>query len=277
MGLTQRIPLDQYIRRIQSSRNMLKWPYSVRPPFLLGLIERCFVVLACYLDDSGEDNEPIITLAGYLSLAPQWIEFEIEARKLFDSYGIDYLHTVDFYHRRGQFDGWGSIQKLTFAKEFYRVLASRVAYGFEFSVLKERFSERKKGKNLKQEGSPMGFCFRGILDRIVKHPGVEWISTQPGVDLSFVVEAGQKNQGDTLARFTAIKKMAPDKFGSIAFEDKKKFIALQAADFLAFYSRRIRNKTQERPRENDFEFFSGVTSAINHHHFLATDFFGEGD
>lgn len=234
-------------------------------------------MLACYLDDSGEDSEPIITLAGYLSLAHQWVEFEFEARKLFDSYKIDFLHTVDFYHARGQFLGWDRDRKLQFAKSFYGILANRVAYGFEFSVLKSRFAERKKGKNLKREGSPMGFCFRGILDRMVKHPGVEWASTLPGVDLSFIVEAGQKNQGDTLARFKAIKQMAPEKFGSIAFEDKKKFIALQAADFLAFYTRRIRNKTQEKMRENDLEFFSGITSQINHNHFLATDFFGEGD
>jgi Protein of unknown function (DUF3800) len=234
-------------------------------------------MLVCYLDDSGEDSEPIITLAGYLSLAPQWVEFEFEARKLFDCYSVDFLHTVDFYHVRGQFSGWDRVRKIEFAKSFYRILANRVAYGFEFSVLKSRFTERKNGNNLKREGSPMGFCFRGILDRMVKHPGVEWASTQPDVDLSFIVEAGQKNQGETLARFLAIKEMAPEKFGSIVFEDKKKFIALQAADFLAFYTRRIRNRTLEKMRENDFEFFSGIASEIEHNYFLATDFFGEAN
>ena len=39
--------------------------------------------LVCYLDDSGNEDDPIVTLAGYIAPAGDWLNFEVHARELF--------------------------------------------------------------------------------------------------------------------------------------------------------------------------------------------------
>ena len=97
----------------------------------------------------------------------------------------------------------------------------------------------------------------------------------PGVDLSFVVESGNKNEGDIRRRFNNIQKQAPDRFRSISFESKKARLALQAADFLAYFSRRLRTKDPAHRRYKDeMAFFESATGNMPHRYFLATDFMG---
>ncbi|UVK56060.1 DUF3800 domain-containing protein [Mesorhizobium sp. AR02] len=229
-------------------------------------------MLVCYLDDSGESAEPVITLAGLLSTAESWQQFEMDARVLFDSVGLEYLHTVDLHHRRCAFKGWNSTETAAFANALFRLVEAHGGFGVEFSVLKARYEERKKALGLKLGVSAMGMCFRGVVDRIVKDEGFLEAEQMPGVDLSFVVESGHANNNDILARFDAIKEMDPKRFGSLVFEDKKKTIALQVADFVAFYSRRIRNATQASPRTAEYENFIRTLGGIKHRPFLATDF-----
>jgi Protein of unknown function (DUF3800) len=231
-------------------------------------------VIVCYLDDSGEASEPIITMAGLVSTADLWLEFEECARGFFDDIGIRYLHTVDLHHRRGQFDGRTSHETATFANAFFRLVEDYAAFGVEFSVLKSRFRAAKEEYGLKGETSPLSMCFRGVLDVIVKDEGFRSAERyDPSIDLSFVVERGHVNNQDVLQHFNKIKEMDPKRFGSLTFEDKKKRIALQAADFIAFYSRRIRNASiTETPRTREIEFFRTTLGDLKHRQFLATDF-----
>ena len=73
------------------------------------------------------------------------------------------------------------------------------------------------------------------MSRLVKDEGVKDALDPPNVDLSFVVECGYKNEGDIRRRFNNIQKQDPERFASISFEPKKSKIALQAADFLAYF------------------------------------------
>ena len=95
----------------------------------------------------------------------------------------------------------------------------------------------------------------------------------PNVDLSFVVECGHKNEGDIRRRFNNIQKQDPERFASISFEPKKSKIALQAADFLAYFSRRLRTKNPaDKHYKDEMEFFETAKGAMLHRHFLSTDF-----
>jgi hypothetical protein len=229
-------------------------------------------VLVAYLDDSGEANEPVITLAGLIGTADCWLEFEANARALFDELGLHYLHTVDLPHRRGPFKGWNTAETVGFAHAFFRLVECHVGFSVEFSVHKSRFKEAKKRNGLKSETSAMSMCFRGLLNRIIKDTGFQEVEKVRGVNLSFVIERGHANNEDIRHRFDEIKKMGPNRFGSLIFEDKTKQIALQAADFIAFYSRRIRNRTPENPRADEVKMFRHVLGNIKHRPFLATDF-----
>ena len=111
------------------------------------------------------------------------------------------------------------------------------------------------------------------MDRIVKNEGFLSVIDEPGDDLSFVVEADNKNNQNILEIFNDYRNKDPRRFAGIVFENKKTHIALQAADFLAYYSRRIRNKNfASANADADMRFFEMATEAISHSQFLATDF-----
>jgi Protein of unknown function (DUF3800) len=232
------------------------------------------LVLACYLDDSGEKTDRIITMAGYLSLQSEWRDFEPRAREFLDAYGVPYLHTKDFHHGHELFTGWDWDRKATFANGLFDILRAHLGFGIEFSVSKARYHKVKAETQLNQNISAYGFCFMGVLDQLAKHQGVQDVLREPGVDITFIVERGNKNDRDVQNVFN-LTQQHPDCRGlsSVYFADKKKFIALQMADFLAFYSRRLRTRNKQASRYVDeSNFFAYVTAGIDHIRFLATDF-----
>lgn len=249
------------------------------PPTSGNRSKQVVVVLFCYLDDSGEDNEPLITLAGYLSLEECWRHFEVEARAYFDSKSISHLHTVDFHHSRGEFDGWDWGRKRKFATELYEILARFMGVGLEASVLKSVYQTRRKELGLNKSVSAIGGCFQVLLTRITSDDGIKDVLSDPDVDLSFVVESGNKNNGNILDIFNHAKahrkNLANPILKNLVFADKKDFIALQVADFLAYYRRRLRVRGSSASRAADeINFFIDITKNIRPNYFLATDFGG---
>ncbi len=233
------------------------------------------MTLVCYLDDSGNKGDRIVTLAGYIAPAHNWLAFEMHARELFDTFELPYLHTVDLHGRRGKFRDWTRENTAKFANDFYRILDQHAYAGFEFSVLKPTFEVGKSVYNVEHQSSPLGFCLHGLVSRLVKDEGIKDALALPDVRLSFVVEKGNKNDNDIRRRFNNIKKQDPERFASIRFEQKKEKIALQAADFLAYFSRRLRTKNPaDKHYEDEVEFFETAKGGMLHRPFLATYFEG---
>ena len=231
--------------------------------------------LECYLDDSGNKDDPIITLAGYVSLAQNWRQFETDAQALFGACELSFLHTVDLHQRKGQFKGWTRAQTAEFANDFYGILDRHAYAGFEFSVLKSTFETKKSVYNVEHRSSPLGFCFHGIVHRLIKDEGIADLLTLPGVTLSFVVESGNKNEEEIRLRFKSIQRQDPTRLTSMRFVRKRESIALQAADFLAYFCRRLRTRDRSHKRYmSEVEFLETAKGGMLHRHFLATDFEG---
>ena len=231
-------------------------------------------MISCYLDDSGEASEPVITMAGHLSLASEWERFELSARTFLDREGIEHLHTVDFHQGRGEFKGWDRGRRTVFANRLFEILRPHVAFGVEFTVLKETYQKRKAQTGLNRNISPYGFCFVGILDQLHKHSGVQDVLMEPGVDISFFVESGHANDHDVHQVFERARKHRNGSaLKAISFIDKRSCVSLQMADFLAYYSRRIRSREHGSSRYKDeLDFIEQVTDGIDHVRFMATGF-----
>ena len=90
------------------------------------------MALVCYLDESGNKDDAIITLAGYIAPAHNWRDFEVEAREAFDAIELPYLHTVDLHRRQEEFEGWTREQAAEFANIFFKILDQHAYAGFEF-------------------------------------------------------------------------------------------------------------------------------------------------
>ena len=232
-------------------------------------------MIVCHLDDSGEDQDPIVTLAGYVGTAQGWERFESQARVFFDSKAIEYLHTVDLHHQRGQFKGWSRAETLAFSTELFKMVNAAAPVGMEFSVVKSIFDRGKRDLGMKREGSPLTFCFKGLLQNMMADEGFKEVFAMDGVDVSFVVESGKRSE-PILLEFNRLKGLGAFNgvLRSAVLQDKKKLIALQAADFLAYFSRRLRCMDKFHPRfEDERRFFEAATSGVNiHHQFLATGF-----
>jgi hypothetical protein len=239
------------------------------------LAGRVLTVIVCHLDDSGEDREPVVTLAGYVGTAEGWASFEERASVYFADAGIEYLHTVDLHQRRGEFRGWTSAETMVFAKGLFEIAGECIGFGVEFSVLKTTFNGRKVVTGAKREGSALTFCLKGLLERLTNNQAIVESLALAGVDLSFVVESGRRSEPMVLV-FNKLK--AEGAFGgvlrSLVLEDKKKLYALQISDFLAFFCRRIRCMSSSNPKgATELAFFNAATAGVKHHnHFLAIDF-----
>ena len=201
---------------------------------------RIVVVLVCYLDDSGTDKaNPLVTMAGYLGALPVWAEFETLAVPLLRERGITCLHAKEFFSTRGQFEGWSRREKTRLLSDLYTLLQPRVGMAVSFSTLKRTFNERKRELGRSFGQSPYGFCFNAILNAIVRDEGVKR-AIALGTELSFVIEEGNRNNAGVMKAYQNIKMRHPelDYLASMSFVDKKNCVAIQVADFFAFFTRR---------------------------------------
>lgn len=204
--------------------------------------ERFVAVLICYLDDSGTDKAaPVLTMAGYVGTYTGWALFEQDARKTFDNFGVKVLHGKKFNDTKDDFEKWPRRKKETFAAHLYWDLRKVAEFGVSASMKKTAFAKAKSIGEHPNE-SPYGYCFRQILDQIMFSAVMKIAATRGGT-ISFVVEAGNKNNYDVLRIFNE-QKWSPRHLGvdrvmkSVSFADKTSSIALQMADFLAFHARR---------------------------------------
>jgi hypothetical protein len=157
-------------------------------------------------------------------------------------------------------EGWRRIKKQTYAKEIYDAgrEARALDIGVTFSVRKDAYERRKLETGLNVNMSAYGFCFTAILNHFLRDPVFKEILGRNGVDITFVVEAGNDNDEDVRRIFNSLraKYRLEHKLNSIAFQPKGSSRALQLADFFAFYSRRHVEATErsggEMPEENYF-------------------------
>jgi hypothetical protein len=199
------------------------------------------VVLICKLDASGTDRtNKIVTMAGYVGLLPGWLDFEIEARKICDGYGVDVLHAKEFYDTKDDFSGWTRDKKETFVRDIHRASLGRLELGVSFSVEKSIFLQAKREHRVAHNESAFGFCFRSIIAGIMDDAVVSEI-LKKGEDLTFVLESGDVNGEDAHRIFKWAKSLNEpmnQALYSYGYADKRSSVGLQWADFLAVTMRR---------------------------------------
>jgi hypothetical protein len=104
---------------------------------------------------------------------------------------------------------------------------------FEQLIHRARFEFGEKSRE-----SAYGHCFQNVVDAIMRSNVMKYYAAEHQGSLSFVVEAGNKNDADIVRIFNEIK-LDPRHVGvdrilkTVTFADKGSTIALQMADFLA--------------------------------------------
>jgi hypothetical protein len=161
-------------------------------------------------------------------------------------HGVSVFHAKQLHDTDTPFKGWSKVRKLSFTEEVFAAAHGSLA-GISIGVDKEGF---KQGK-AKQPGSfdrmsPIGVAFGTIMARLITHPSIAAAVRLNGI--SFLLENGNKNNAEIEQYFHRMAKL--DLFEgvlrSITIIPKAHCRAIQLADFLVFYSRRL--------LRNDFRF-----------------------
>lgn len=167
-----------------------------------------------------------------------------------DDAKVTYIRGRDLWANDGDYADWHWDDKLQFVTKLNTVLAPRVGLGLSFGTLKHQFVGRQQGRIRIQ--SPFGFCFEMLFHALLKDEGFNQVVTNPGVDLSFVIEEGNFNNGEIFQRYQRLKIEHGSRlpfFSGMAFADKKSSIAIQMADLYAFLTRRHREAVEKNNRQ----------------------------
>lgn len=206
-------------------------------------------VLICYLDDSGTGEEPILNMSGYIAPDNQWQNFEKAARKIFDDFDITELHAKEFHDTKDQFRGWPKRRKAALVLRLYTELRLNRVLGIDVGILREAYDRARHELGHMPNELRYGSCFRQIVEYIMQSGMMKYFAARHKATLSFVVEAGNRNDADILRVFDLLK-FNPNHRGvtevmkSVTFANKGSSIALQMADFLAFHSRRYKSRCE---------------------------------
>jgi hypothetical protein len=237
--------------------------------------------VVCYLDDSGTSTEPVLSMSGYFAPAGIWSEFETRAKKIFDQFGISELHAKEFHDTKDEFKGWSLQRKKAFVAHLYTQLAQLSVLGVDSGITRTAYERARFELEHNPNESRYGNCFRWIVETIMQSVPMRAQASVHRATLSFIVEAGNKNDAD-ISRIFDEMKYNPNHVGvvdvmkSVSFANKGSTYALQMADFLAFHSRRYKSRC-EVAREylpmSDMEkmIFFGVMTKTNLHHDYKTN------
>jgi hypothetical protein len=236
--------------------------------------------LVCYLDDSGKDPQNVATtLAGYVAEKGSWAKFEAEVEPLFTKYGVDILHAMDLHGTRGDFKGWTVLKKQSFVAQFCSILSRHALLGVTMSVGKSEYKAAADRSARKKTTSPYTFCSNVILDWLLTDIRVGKKANEEGV--AFILEDGHENNPEVERNIGVITEMfnLAKKIKSVSFVAKTSCRAIQAADLLAFYSRRHANEIlkaspQERARlmSDPGPMSKIIAESLHHRVFIAKRF-----
>jgi hypothetical protein len=198
-------------------------------------------VIYAYFDDSGKEADPSnrhICMAGYMGSGEDWDDFEQDWRSLLLKHGIGWIHMKELIHFKGEYKelGWDAAKRDAVLFDFIEVIKDSPFVGFGVGVDIEAWAlvpEEEK----KKSGNAHDFCFqrimRGVIDRLEV--------AAPNDLLQVVFDRDQSVANRRFYMFSRIHQSDPRAtvyLQAITFANPKLMLGLQAADLLAWETRK---------------------------------------
>jgi len=198
-------------------------------------------VVRCFLDDSGKEGDssnPFVCMAGYLAEEPFWDIFQRAWAQRLLKYNISQVHMRDLIPLQGEYKelGWDYAKRDGVLREFIGLIKGSNLVGLGVGV--DANAWRKIPKEITKEyGNTQEFCFARILrmlvDRLKK--------SVPGERVNIMFDCDPEFCPSRFRRWLDIKARDPVArlyLTSITFGDPSVFRPLQAADLLAWETRK---------------------------------------
>lgn len=220
-------------RRAKEERKANSGVYSPLKHLALALYGKSFrkglfAMFTAYFDDSGHpERGPELVVGGYISTVPRWLAFEDEWSAVLSEFDVAAFHMREFSASQGEFQSWSGNEgrRVAFLKKLIRVVKKRTIASISSAILMDEYREVDRIYRLSEFVTPYAMC--GVN---TQHKARVWL-TEHGLSadqLRLVYEDGSKDKG----KFVDLA----DKMGfpTPIFESKRKFRALEAADFIAW-------------------------------------------
>lgn len=184
-----------------------------------------------YFDDSGHpDDQPAVTVAGFISTAEQWhlLAKEWEAALAAEGIGSGIFHMTDFVAGRCDYEGRSSDRKKILLDKLICIIRTRTRMSFSAIVPMNAYKHVNQIYALEESlGRPYGIAGRTVAAQLKA-----WSKkyNHSSGDVEIVFEQGAKHTGDLMDVFQR------DSFQHVSFKGKGEAVALQAADLLAWES-----------------------------------------
>jgi hypothetical protein len=143
---------------------------------------------------------------------------------------------------KGDFKDWTVLRKHSFVAQFCSILSRHALLGVTMSAAKDEYKLAANRSARKKTVSPYTFCSNVILDWVLTDVRVGKKANEEGV--AFTLEEGHQNNPEAEWNIAVVTEMfgIAEKIKSVSFVAKSSCRAIQAADLLAFYSRRHANE-----------------------------------
>jgi len=184
-----------------------------------------------YFDDSGHpDDQPAVTVAGFISTAEQWhlLANEWEAALAAEGVGSGIFHMTDFVAGRGEYERWSADRKKMLLDKLICIIRTRTRMSFSAIVPMNVYKHVNQIYALEESlGRPYAIAGRTVVAQLNAW-SKKYNHSSGGIEIVF--EQGAKHSGDLLDVFQR------DGFQHVSFKGKGEVVALQAADLLAWES-----------------------------------------
>ena len=197
-------------------------------------------VLKVYMDESGiHDGSPALTVGAYVAMPRVWREWtKVWNRR---KRPIEVFHSNDCANLWGEFKGWKPPERDAFVAQLLPTIAEHPLAAFVAGIKMNDFRDvceeyPRMGEAL---GTPYVACFQWVVTSIL-----QWLDTIPDSQRLAFFHENNDYIGETTSCFGLCRELGDkgNRKMSLTFGAKEDYVALQAADVLAYEgNKRIRN------------------------------------
>ena len=197
-------------------------------------------VVVAYFDESGTHGDSgVFAIAGYVAAQEDWIRFETDWKRALRRAGISYFHMVEYENRRGPFASWSKEKRHEVLGDLLAAIKAHALIGLAGCVVVADFERvfRPALPTGHPYRDPYIFCLQVGMERIAHYFGPHLPRSEK---IACVFEEKDKVAHSAARHYEAVKAHNEwgTLFGSISFGGKVDYIPLQAADVLAYESRK---------------------------------------
>jgi hypothetical protein len=186
-----------------------------------------------YFDESGSHaGTPAFVVAGYLATSAQWLAFEERWIAALHDFGVDCFHMHELEHRSVKFKGWTTETAISLQSRLIEIINQTVMIGICCGLTVADYEAATPPQCHRNIRFAYLMCFYECLTGARLYME----ERKPSEPVRFIFDQNKEFSPMMHQVYNAARREwdYPDWMGPLSFEDRRRFVPLQAADLLAY-------------------------------------------